>query len=385
MRVLVGARLFTGDAMLDDHGIVIEDDRIADLVPDHALPAGAAVTRLPEGGLLAPGFIDVQANGAGGVLFNADPAEDTVSKMAAALRRFGGTGVLPTLITDDRSRMRPAAEAVIAASRKPGSGILGIHFEGPFISPQKPGVHHPSHIRKPDEEDLDFLCGLPSRLGGGRVLVTLAPEEVEDSTIARLTGAGVVVSAGHSAATYERTCSAVAHGLSGFTHLFNAMPPLAGRQPGLIAAALTAPGTWCGIIVDGVHVHPASLRMALAAKGSDGFFLVTDAMPPVGTDADGFDLYGQRIFRRDGRLVTADGTLAGADIDMASAMRNSITMLGVSVEEALRMASLNPAKFLKLDDRLGRLMSGYRADLVLLDRDLSVMNTWVAGVRSSNP
>jgi N-acetylglucosamine-6-phosphate deacetylase len=384
MRVVVGARLFTGDAMLDSHGIVIEGERIANLVPDHALPASAAVTRMPEGSLLAPGFIDVQANGAGGVLFNADPTESTIAKMAAALRRFGGTAVLPTLITDDRSRMRPAAEAVIAASRKPGSCILGIHFEGPFISPQKPGVHHPRHIRKPDEEDLDFLCGLPARLSQGRVLVTLAPEEVEDSVIARLTMAGVVVSAGHSAASYERTCSAVEHGLTGFTHLFNAMPPLAGRQPGLIAAALTTPDTWCGIIVDGVHVHPASLRLALAAKGIDGFFLVTDAMPPVGTDVDGFDLYGQRIFRRDGRLVTADGTLAGADIDMASAMRNSIKMLGVSVEEALRMASLNPAKFLKLDDRLGRLMPGYRADLVLLDRNLSVIDTWVAGVGSSS-
>jgi N-acetylglucosamine-6-phosphate deacetylase len=380
MRVLVGARVFTGEVILDDHAIVIEDDKIADLVPSHALPANAAVTRLPEDGLLAPGFIDAQANGAGGVLFNADPTWPTVLKMAASLRRFGSTGILPTLITDDRSLMLPAAEAVIAASRMPGINVLGIHFEGPFISPRKPGVHNSKHIRKPDEEDIDFLCSLSAKLGIHRVLITLAPEEVEEKTITRLTEAGIIVSAGHSVASYERTCSAIEHGLTGFTHLFNAMPPLTGRQPGLIAAALTKPGTWCGIIVDGIHVHPASLRIALEAKGTDGFFLVTDAMPPVGTDTDGFDLYGQRIFRRDGRLVTADGTLAGADIDMASAMRNSITMLGVSVEEALNMASLSPAKLLKLDDRLGRVLPGYQADLVLLDQNFFVMHTWVAGV-----
>jgi N-acetylglucosamine-6-phosphate deacetylase len=299
--------------------------------------------------------------------------------IARALRRSGGTGLLPTLITDDRAKMAGAAEAVIAASRAYGSGILGIHFEGPFISPNRPGVHNPRYIRPLDEEDIVFLTGLPERMPQGRVLLTIAPEEVEGSVIARLAEAGIVISAGHTVASFERAREAVEHGLRGFTHLFNAMPPINSRQPAVTTAALTGRETWCGIIVDGVHVHPAVLKMALAAKGADRFFLVTDAMPPVGTDATGFELYGQRILRREGRLVTEDGTLAGADIDMASAVRNCVHMLGLPLEKALAMASLRPAEFLRLDDRFGRLAQGYRADLVLLGPDLEVLNTWVGG------
>ncbi|UEM18542.1 N-acetylglucosamine-6-phosphate deacetylase [Skermanella mucosa] len=379
---LVGCRIFTGDAIIEGNGIALDGGRIVGVMPEADVPAHADIVRLPAGSLLAPGFIDVQANGAGGVLFNGDPGEGTVLRMAAALRRFGCTGLLPTLITDDRSRMEPAAEAVIAAMRRPESGILGIHFEGPFISPRKPGVHDPQYIRQPDEADLDFLCRLPDRLPHGRVLVTLAPEEVEDGMIDRLAGAGVVVSAGHTVAGYRRTLDAVGHGLTGFTHLFNAMPPITSREPGVAVAALERNGTWCGIIADGVHVDPATLRMALAAKGPAGLFLVTDAMPPVGTDATEFELYGLRILRRDGRLVTEGGILAGADIDMASAVRNCVGLLGLPLGESLRMASLYPATFLGMQDRFGRLAAGYRADLVLLDSDLGVLDTWIDGVRS---
>ncbi|WP_158045267.1 N-acetylglucosamine-6-phosphate deacetylase [Skermanella pratensis] len=379
---LVGSRLFTGDLILEGHGIALDGGRITGVMPEADVPAEADIVRLPAGSLLAPGFIDVQANGAGGVLFNGDPNEDTVLRMAASLRRFGCTGLLPTLITDERSRMRPAAEAVIAAAGRPENGILGIHFEGPFISPDKPGVHDPRHIRQPDDADLDFLCRLPERLPHGRVLVTLAPERVEDEVVARLAGAGVVVSAGHTVAGYGRTLDAVAHGLTGFTHLFNAMPPISGREPGVAVAALERNGTWCGIIADGIHVDPATLRMALAAKGPAGLFLVTDAMPPVGTDAAEFELYGRRIFRRDGRLVTEGGTLAGADIDMASAVRNCVGLLGLPLEESLRMASLYPATFLGMQDRFGRLAAGHRADLVMLDAELRVLDTWIDGVRS---
>jgi N-acetylglucosamine-6-phosphate deacetylase len=379
MRTLTGARLFTGEAMLDGFSLIIEGEWIADLVPDDQIPAGAELVRCPQGSTLAPGFIDAQANGAGGVLFNDEPTEGAVLAIAEALRRSGGTGLLPTLITDDGAKMAQAAEAVIAASRIPGSGILGIHFEGPFINPNRPGVHNPQYIRPLDEEDIAFLTGLPERMPQGRVLLTIAPEEVEDRVIARLAEAGIVISAGHTVASYERTRDAIEHGLRGFTHLFNAMPPINSRQPAVTTAALTGRETWCGIIVDGVHVHPAVLKMALSAKGADRFFLVTDAMPPVGTDATSFELYGQRILRRDGRLVTEDGTLAGADIDMASAVSNCVHMLGLPLEEALAMASLHPAEFLRLDDHFGRLAQGYRADLVLLGQDLEVLNTWVGG------
>jgi N-acetylglucosamine-6-phosphate deacetylase len=379
MRALTGARLFTGEAMLDGFSLIIDGDRIADLVPDDQVPAGADRVPCPQGSTLAPGFIDAQANGAGGVLFNDEPTEAAVLAIAKALRQSGGTGLLPTLITDDRAKMAQAAEAVIVASSRPGSGILGIHFEGPFISPNRPGVHNPRYIRPLDEEDIAFLTGLPERMRQGRVLLTIAPEEVEDGVITRLAEAGIIISAGHTVASFERTYAAIEHGVRGFTHLFNAMPPINSRQPAVTTAALTGRETWCGIIVDGIHVHPAVLKMALSAKGADRFFLVTDAMPPVGTDATGFELYGQRILRREGRLVTEDGTLAGADIDMASAVRNSVRMLGLPLETALAMASLHPAQFLRLDDRFGRLIQGRQADLVLLGKDLEVLKTWVAG------
>jgi len=227
---------------------------------------------------------------------------------------------------------------------------------------------------------MDYLLALPQRLGDqGRVMMTLAPEQVEDALLARLTAAGVLLSAGHTAASYERTRESVAAGVRAFTHLFNAMPPMNNRQPGPVLAALDTEETWCGIIADGIHVHPALLRLLVKTKAPGKVFLVTDAMPPVGTDARSFQLYGQTILRRDGRLVTENGTLAGADIDMAASVRNCVQLMGLPLEEGLRMASLYPARFLGLDARLGRVAPGYRADLTLLRPDLSVVGTWVDG------
>jgi N-acetylglucosamine-6-phosphate deacetylase len=209
--------------------------------------------------------------------------------------------------------------------------------------------------------------------------VTLAPERVELPVIRRLATAGVVVSAGHSMADYDTVQEASRNGLRGFTHLFNAMPPLAGRSPGIVGAALDSQETWCGLIVDGHHVHDASLRIAIAAKGAHRLMLVTDAMSSVGSDLTQFDLLGRTISRSKGRLTTADGTLAGSDLDMASAVRNAMVRLGVPLPTALQMASLSPAAFLRLDHELGRIAAGYRASLVLLDEHLTVRNTWIDG------
>ncbi|MCG5243736.1 N-acetylglucosamine-6-phosphate deacetylase [Azospirillum doebereinerae] len=373
---LAGARLFTGDALLDGHGLLVEDGRILDL-----LPAGAAVeaevVRLPEDSLLAPGFIDAQVNGAGGVLFNDSPTVESALAIAAALRRSGTVGLLPTLITDERGRTEQATRAALAASALPGSGVLGVHLEGPFLSPERPGVHEPRFIRHPDDADIGFLTGAAAGSPDARVLVTLAPERVSDEALARLSAGGVILSAGHSAAGLERVGEAAGLGLRGVTHLFNAMPPIVNRAPGLALAGMQDPRLWCGVIADGVHVHPALLRLTLAAKPPGRVFLVTDAMPPVGTDATSFTLYGRTIHRRDGRLETEDGTLAGADIDMIGAVRNAMGLLGVTLEEALRMASLYPAAFLGLEDRYGRLAPGHRAALVLLGPGLEVLGTWV--------
>ncbi|NOK39362.1 N-acetylglucosamine-6-phosphate deacetylase [Corallococcus exercitus] len=384
--VLQGARVFTGDQFLEGHAVVLEGDTVHAVVPSSAIPPGATVHTLLGDTLLAPGFVDVQVNGAGGVLFNDTPTVEAALAIASAMRACGTTGLLPTFITDDAARMREACEAALTATSRPDSGVLGIHLEGPFISRERAGVHVPSFIRAPDPRDLDYLTALPRRFAahGGRVLMTLAPECVDDATLRRLATSGVVLSAGHTAATSERTTQALHAGVRGFTHLFNAMPPVMNRQPGPVVAALTQDDAWCGVIADGVHVHADNLRLLLKVKPPGKVFLVTDAMPPVGTPVTSFTLQGRTILRRHGRLETEDGTLAGADIDLTAAVRHCVHALGVPLEEALRMASLHPAAFIGLHGHRGRIAPGQRADLVLLKPDLSVHSTWVAGQAKSN-
>jgi N-acetylglucosamine-6-phosphate deacetylase len=370
--VLAGT-VFDGEMVHRDCAVVIEGTRIAGLVAGGEVPAGMPTRMLSDGAWLAPGFIDVQVNGGGDVLFNDEPTPEGIAAIVAGHRKFGTTGLLPTLITDTPAKMRAALDAVRRAAPANAS-VLGIHFEGPFLSPGKPGVHDPAMIRRPDENDAALLCAPQAH----RTVVTLAPEEVPPGFTARLAAAGVRVCLGHSMATYVETKAALAEGLVGFTHLFNAMRPLESREPGPIAAALETPAAWFGMIVDGVHVAPATLRLAL--RGAAHPMLVTDAMPPVGGRAPRFTLYGNEIVVRDGRCARADGTLAGAALDMASAVRNCVRMLDVPLTDALRFASTEPARFLGLGKELGRLAPGYRADMVAFDPDdISVVETWVAG------
>ena len=368
------ARIFTGETILDDHALLIEGTLILDIVP--AASARGDTIELPEGALLAPGLIDIQVNGGGGILFNDAPTQAGASAIALAHRGLGTTSLLPTLITDTASVMRAAAQAAASC----GGAVRGVHLEGPFLSHERAGVHRLDLIRAVTEQDLDWLCGLPAQFGPDRrVLLTLAPEQVTPEAISRLVAAGVRVSGGHSAASFEQTRAALDAGMTGFTHLFNAMPPLAGRAPGIALAAITDPRAWCAVIADGIHVHTAMLRLALAGKGEDGIMLVSDCMPTAGSDLGEFMLQGRRILRRNGRLETGDGVLAGADLDLARAVRNAVCLLGVTPEAALRMASLNPARFLGLDHRLGRLRPGFCADIVLLDEGLHARGSWVAG------
>jgi N-acetylglucosamine-6-phosphate deacetylase len=373
---LTGARFFDGAHMFDGHAVVIDNGRIAALVREEDLGAGIERRRIE--GLLAPGFIDVQVNGGGGVLFNAVRNLDGLKAIAAAHRPYGTTGLLPTFITDTREHMAEAVDAMRDALAARIPGILGIHLEGPFINPERKGVHNPDFIRPIEDEDIEILTSLTE----GRTLVTLAPERTGMDAVARLAAAGVLLCAGHTAGDYATIMEACRHGLRGFTHLYNAMPPLAGRDPGPVGAGLDSRDTWCGLIVDGHHVSDAALRIAIAAKGTERMMLVTDAMAVTGTDLATFDLHGRTIYRRDGRLTTEDGTLAGSDLDMASAVRNTVSRLGVALPDALRMASLHPAAFLRLDHELGRIAPGYRASLVLLDDALQVQETWIDGEAS---
>ncbi len=347
----------------------IEDGRIVAI--ERACVAGARM--LPAGSVLAPGFLDVQVNGGGGVLFNDEPTPAAIARIVAAHRAGGTTGLLPTLITDRPGMIGRAAGAVFAARDVPG--VRGIHLEGPFISPRRPGVHPPEWIRPMGEADLAQIAAGARHL---TTVLTLAPEEVRPADIRALAKAGVMVSAGHTEADPATIAAARAAGLRGFTHLWNAMPPLGARAPGPVGAALDDDTLFAGVICDGIHVDPVSLRLAFRLLGPDRMFLVTDAMPPAGTALASFALAGRRISRRGGRLETADGTLAGADLTMIAAVRFAATHLGASLEDALRMASDTPARFVGFDDA-GRIAAGARADLVLLGRDLAVVATAIGG------
>jgi len=376
---LTGARIFDGAHIGDGKSALIENGRVADIVADRDVPAD--VERRELEGLIAPGFIDVQVNGGGGVLFNDARTVEGIAAIGAAHRRFGTTGFLPTLITDTPAAMVEAVAATKDALAAGVPGLLGIHLEGPFLNPERKGVHQSKFMRAVGEDDVAHMTSLRK----GRTLVTLAPEMVSTQMIARLASAGVIVSAGHTRASYETVRAARGAGLTGFTHLFNAMPPLAGREPGPVGAALDDPDCWCGLIVDLVHVSAPSLRIAIAAKGWERMMLVTDAMPSVGSSLGSFVLHERTITRRDGKLTTEDGTIAGSDLDMASAVRNTVTALGLPLEAALHMASRAPAEFLGLGDELGRIAPGYRANLVLLDDGLKVRETWIDGISSAGP
>jgi N-acetylglucosamine-6-phosphate deacetylase len=376
MEALLNGRVLLDEGFVDDRAVLLAGGRIVDIVaPDHPRVRDAVHRTDLGGDLLLPGFIDSQVNGGGGLLFNDTPDVATIAAIGRAHRRYGTTSFLPTLISDDLDKVRAAIAAVESAIDAKTPGVEGIHIEGPFISELRKGAHDAAHIRGLEPEHV----GLLSSLRHGRTLVTLAPERASLQANQRLRAAGVVVSAGHTNATHAVVSEALAHGLRGFTHLFNAMSPLQSREPGVVGAALADEDSWCAIIVDGWHVHPVTLRVALAAKRHDRFMLVTDAMPSVGTDMASFQLQGRRIAVVDGRCVDEQGTLSGSALDMASAVRNAVALLGLSLESAVRMASTYPAEFLGLGGELGRIAPGYRANLALLDAELQVRNTWIDG------
>jgi N-acetylglucosamine-6-phosphate deacetylase len=371
-------RIFTDAGFETGKTLLVRDGRIEALLGASQVLGADRVIDL-QGRRLVPGYIDTQVNGGGGVLFNEKPTVASIAAIGAAHRRFGTTGFLPTLISDDLAVVELAIEAVRDAISQKVPGVLGIHIEGPFLSPERRGVHDASKLRTIDEEALRLL----STPHGGVTMVTLAPEETTPETIRALTDAGVIVSAGHTDATYDELQPALANGLRGFTHLFNAMSGLGSREPGAVGAALASEDSWCGLIVDGHHVHAETLKIALRAKRHDHFLLVTDAMPSVGAETKSFQIQGRPITLvgtiNGDKIVDGDGRLAGAHLDMASAVRNAVDMLGLKLDAALRMASANPAAFLKLEGKLGRIAAGQRANLALLDDRLDVINTWIDG------
>ncbi|GAO53508.1 N-acetylglucosamine-6-phosphate deacetylase [Novosphingobium sp. MD-1] len=379
LTALTGASIVLADAIAEGQALLLDGDRIAGLAAADALPAGCARHDL-GGGWLLPGFIDVQVNGGGDVLFNDHPSVEGIRAIATAHRRFGTTGLLPTLISDYAGVVETAIAAGEAALADRVPGVLGIHIEGPHLNPAKKGIHDKARFTAVDAEVIARLAQ-PTL---GRRVVTLAPELAPAGTVRTLTDAGVLVCAGHSLADYDQTRAALEEGLAGFTHLFNAMTQFLSREPGMVGAALEDRASHFGLIVDGLHVHPAALRVALRARGGDGAMLVTDAMPPVGGTQDRFTLMGQDIAVVDGTCRGPDGTLAGSALTMVQALCNTMELLGCDIVTASRMASGNPARFLRLDHETGAIAPGLRADLVHLDASRSVTATWIAGARADH-
>lgn len=371
---ITNARIFDGTDFLDGKSVIVRDGNVDKIVDAAALPADLTVID-GNGQMLAPGLIDVQVNGGGGVLLNDQPTVDGVRAIMQAHRKYGTTAMLPTLITDHRGKMETAIAAVTDAIDAGVPGIVGIHLEGPYLNPERKGVHSADIIRPMEDDAIELLTRLPN----GRILVTMAPEKAVKGTIKALADKGVLVCAGHTAGNYAHIQSAIDEGLRGFTHLFNAMSPMTHREPGVAGAAMADDTTWCGLIADGYHVHPAVLKVAIHAKATGKIMLVTDAMPTVGADDKRFILGGEEIIAADGRCALADGTLAGSDLDMISAVKNCVEMVGLDLGEALRMASLYPAEFLKLDDKMGRIAPGYQADMILFDDAFNVSRSWING------
>lgn len=369
--LLLGRKFVTGQAVIIDGG------RIASVVPEDEVPVGAELHDL-RGQKLLPGFIDTQVNGGGDRLFNDDPSVEAIAAIGRAHRRFGTTGFLPTLISDDAGKIAAALDAARMAIATGVPGVLGVHIEGPFLNPAKKGIHDASKLRPISNSDIKLLA----RGSGGKTLVTLAPEAVPADAIRRLSSSGVILCAGHTQANADQVFEALRNGLRGFTHLFNAMSQLGAREPGVVGAALYDENSWCGIIVDGHHVDSRVLKIAMRATPHRRFMLVTDAMPSVG-GRKSFILNGEQITAARGKCVNAQGTLAGSDLDMASAVRNAVATLGLDLPSAATMASGNPAAFLGLDHELGRIASGYRANLVLVDEAIHVVDSWIDGVRSA--
>jgi N-acetylglucosamine-6-phosphate deacetylase len=379
MQALVNGRIFGAQGLLADHALLFADGRIIDIVreDDARVRAADAEGQLHDlhAALLLPGFIDLQVNGGGGVLFNDEPTVAGIRAIGDAHRRHGTTGFLPTLISDDLSVLAQAIAAVQEAIASGVPGVMGIHIEGPFLSQLRKGVHNSALIRRPDADIVALLSGLTN----GTTLVTLAPEITTSEALRQLHARGVVLSAGHTNATYADIKTALKNGVTGFTHLFNAMSQLTGREPGVVGAALHDADSYCGIIVDGHHVDPVVLKIALSAKRHDHFMLVTDAMPCAGTDLTSFMLQGRRISVRDDYCVDDAGTLAGTALTMDRAVRNAIALLGLPQATAIRMASEYPARFLGRAAELGRIAPGCRANLVAVDAALNVQGTWIDG------
>lgn len=373
MYALINAKIYTGHDVLTEHAVIVDAGKIQSIVKMVDLPKEIKIQDL-QGANLSPGFIDLQLNGCGGVMFNDEVTADTMQIMHNANLKSGCTSFLPTLITSSDEDMQRAIFAAREYQQRYQNQSLGLHLEGPYLNVLKKGIHRPDFIRKSDEEMIQTICDNHDVIAK----VTLAPEQNQPEHIQRLRDAGIVVSIGHTNATYQEARQGFANGITFATHLFNAMTPMVGREPGVVGAIYDTSEVYAGIIADGFHVDYANIRIAHKIKG-DKLVLVTDATAPAGADMDHFIFVGKKVYYRDGKCVDENGTLGGSALTMIEAVQNTVEHVGIALDEALRMATLYPARAIGVDKQLGEIKPGMVANLTVFDRDFNVKATVVNG------
>ncbi|OXX69379.1 N-acetylglucosamine-6-phosphate deacetylase [Vibrio sp. V03_P4A6T147] len=378
MYALTNCKIYTGSDVLVDHAVIINNELIEAVCSIADLPQDIATQDL-NGANLSPGFIDLQLNGCGGVMLNDEVTATTMQTMHKANLKSGCTSFLPTLITSSDEDMRKAISAAREYHSQYKNQSLGLHLEGPYLNVMKKGIHSVDFIRPSDDNMIATMCENSDVIAK----VTLAPEHNNPEHIERLVKAGIVVSIGHTNATYTEARKSFESGITFATHLFNAMTPMVGREPGVVGAIYDTPEVYAGIIADGFHVDYANIRIAHKIKG-EKLVLVTDATAPAGANMDYFIFVGKKVYYRDGKCVDENGTLGGSALTMIEAVQNTVEHVGIALDEALRMATLYPAKAIGVDHKLGRVKKGMVANLTAFDRDFNVQATVVNGQYEHN-
>ena len=372
-QALIGAQLFSGKEFFDNRALLIDGENIIDIINEHEIPNNFEIQKL-NGGILSPGFIDLQVNGGGGKLFNNSPDKESLNTIIEAHQHFGTTSIMPTVISDSLNVLKRCA-TTISEEIENNKSLLGVHIEGPFFNVKYRGVHQKQYINTINSDYLNLFESLQDF----PVMLTLAPECISTKQLKHLKSLGFKILAGHTDASYDQLEEAIKYGLDGFTHLFNAMGQISAREPGVVGSALTFDNATASIIVDLHHVHPSLIQMAYKQKPQGKLFFVSDSMATIHHGEPSFELYDEVVSESNGRIINSEGKLAGSSITQIDAIKNAYQSCNIPLNEALAMASRYPAEYLGVANYLGSLESGYRADLTHFSLDFQVQNVWVAG------
>ena len=372
-QALIGAQLFSGKEFFDNRALLIDGENIIDIINEYDIPKNFEIQKL-NGGILSPGFIDLQVNGGGGKLFNNSPDKESLNTIIEAHQHFGTTSIMPTVISDSLNVLKRCT-TTISEEIENNKSLLGVHIEGPFFNVKYRGVHQKQYINTINSDYLNLF----ENLKDFPVMLTLAPECISTKQLKHLKSLGFKILAGHTDASYDQLEEAIKYGLDGFTHLFNAMGQISAREPGVVGSALTFDNTAASIIVDLHHVHPSLIQMAYKQKPQGKLFFVSDSMATIHHGEPSFELYDEIVSESKGRIINSEGKLAGSSITQIDAIKNAYQSCNIPLNEALAMASRYPAEYLGVANYLGSLKSGYRADLTHFDLDFQVQNVWVAG------